>query len=149
MAAETGRNLLYSLRVKLIAVLLPLMTVCLLAAMLGLGKYLTEFFQRRAELETARLGQAIEMALRQSMLRKPELALSATLADVERTASIRRVWIIDKNGRVAHAADPPMIGRVLDMTRNSICTVCHAGTLTAGPPPFSLGMKPGLPSCAM
>ena len=131
MAAETRGGWLFSLRVKLIAVLVPLMAVCLLVAMLGLGKYLMEFFQRRAELETARLGQAVELALRQSMLRKPELALSATLADVERTPSIRRVWVIDKNGRVAHAADQAVIGLVLDKTKNSICTVCHAGRVIA------------------
>lgn len=131
MAAETRWGWMFSLRVKLIAVLVPLMTVCLWMAMLGLGNYLTEFFQRRAEVETARLGQAVELALRQSMLRKPELALGASLADVERTSSIRRVWIIDKNGRVAHAADRAVIGRLLDKTRNSICTVCHAGSRIA------------------
>ncbi len=126
MAAETRMGWLFSLRVKLIAVLVPLMTVCLLMAMLGLGKYLMEFFEGRAELETARLGQAVELALRQSMLRKPELALSASLADVKRTPSIRRVWVINKHGRVAQAADPAVIGLVLDKTKDSICTVCHA-----------------------
>ena len=126
MAVEIRRGWLFSLRVKLVAVLVPLMTVCLLIAMLWLGKYLMEFFQRRAELETSRLGQAVELALRQSMLRKPELALSASLADVKRTPSIRRVWVINKHGRVAQAADPAVIGLVLDKTKDSICTVCHA-----------------------
>jgi len=108
------------------------MTVCLLVAIVGLEKYLKEFFQRRAELETARLGQTVELALRQSMLRKPDLALSTTLADVQQTPGILRVWVIDKNGRVACAADHAVIGRVLDKTQNSICRVCHADRVFPG-----------------
>ncbi len=131
MAAETRGSWLFSLRLKLIALLVPLMTLCLLVAMVGLGKYLNGFFQLRAELETGRLGKAIELALRQSMLRKPELSLNATLADVGQTPSIRSVWVIDKNGRVAHAADQAVIGLVLDKSQNSICTVCHAGRVVA------------------
>jgi diguanylate cyclase (GGDEF)-like protein len=116
---------LFSLRVKLVAVLIPLMVVSMAVAMIGLGKFLKDFFQRRAELETAQLGQAVNSALRQSMLRKPELALTDTLAELEKTPSIRRVWVIDKKGRVAHAADRGMVGRVLDKKRDPICNVCH------------------------
>src|SRR3990172_9092987 len=125
MAVETRGSWLFSLKMKLIVVLVPLMTVCLLVAMVGVGKYLKEFFQQRAELEATRLGQAVELALRQTMLRKPELALSDVLADVHQTPDILRIWVIDKNGRVAHADDPAVIGLVLDRTQNSICTICH------------------------
>jgi hypothetical protein len=127
MAAKGRGGWLFSLRVKLIVVLVPLMTVCLLMAMLGLGKYL----KGRAELETDRLGQAVELALRQSMLRRSGLSLSAALADVERTPNIRRVWVIDRNGRVAQAGDPAKIGLVLDKSKDAICTVCHAGRVVA------------------
>jgi diguanylate cyclase (GGDEF)-like protein len=123
--SKTRGGWLFSLRVKLAAVLIPLTVLSMLVAMVGLGKFLHEFFQRRAELETAQLGQAVELALRQSMLRKPELALSETLADVEKTPGVRRVWVIDKNGRVAHAADRIVIGRALDKKKDSVCNVCH------------------------
>lgn len=128
-AHETGGGL-FSLRMKLLAVLIPFMAISLFVAIAGLGKFLQEFFQHRAELETGRLGQAVQLALRQSMLRTPEFALNNTLVDLERTPTLRRVWIIDKRGRVAHAADRAMIGRVLDKARDPICTVCHADGAT-------------------
>ena len=124
-ANSPPRRWLYSLTVKLLAALIPLMIICLSVAMAGLGEYLEKFFARRAELETARLGRAVELALRQTMLRTPGLALGATLADVARTPDIRRVWVIDKKGRVAHATNQAMVGRVLDMNHNSICRACH------------------------
>jgi diguanylate cyclase (GGDEF)-like protein len=108
------------------------MSACLLLAIVGLGRYLNEFFRHRAELETARLGQTVELALRQSMLKKPDLTLSRTLADVQQTPGILRVWVIDKNGRVARAGNQAAVGRVLDKTQNAICKACHAGTLFAG-----------------
>jgi hypothetical protein len=93
--SKTRGGWLFSLRVKLVAVLIPLTVLSMLVVMVGLGKFLHEFFQRRAELETAQLGRAVELALRQSMLRKPDLALSETLADVEKTPGVRRVWVVD------------------------------------------------------
>jgi diguanylate cyclase (GGDEF)-like protein len=115
---------------KLLAVLIPVMAISLFVAIGGLGEFLHDFFQRRAELETGRLGQAVQLAIRQSMLRTPESVLNDTLTDLEKTPSLRRVWIIDKRGRVSHAADTTMIGRVLDKARDPICTVCHAGGAT-------------------
>jgi diguanylate cyclase (GGDEF)-like protein len=104
----------------------------MLVAMVGLSKFLQEFFHRSQEAEAAQLGQAVTSALRQSMLRGSEQPLSDNLADLEKTPGLRRVWIIDKNGRVAHATDRAMIGRVLDKSRDPICTVCHTGGVTAG-----------------
>lgn len=125
MTGETRSGWFFSLRMKLIAVLVPLMAVCLLVAMIGLGMYLKDFFERRAQLEANRLSQAVELALRQSMLRKPDLALSAVLSDIHQTPDILRIWVIDLNGRVVHADDPGAIGLVLDKTQNSICKSCH------------------------
>ncbi|HEY5626733.1 MAG TPA: diguanylate cyclase [Nitrospira sp.] len=94
--------------------------------MLGLEKFLHEFFQHRAESKTAQLGQVIKSALRQTMLRNPSDGLVDTLDHLEKDSDIRRVWIIDKNGRVAHAADNSAMGRVLDKAHDPICTVCHS-----------------------
>src|SRR5208337_4874721 len=101
MPNESRGSWILSLRVKLVAVLIPLMGISMVAAMLGLSIFLQEFFQRRAEVETSRLGQAVKSALRQSMLRAPDQLLSDNLADLEKTPGLRRVWIIDKEGRVA------------------------------------------------
>ena len=125
MATESRGSWIFSLRVKLVAVLIPLMGISMLVAMVGLSQFLRQFFHRRTEVETARLGQAVKAVLRQSMLRAPYQALSDNLADLEKTPGLRRVWIIDRTGRVAHAADRAMIGRVLDKSRDPVCTVCH------------------------
>lgn len=124
---ETQANGIYRipLSLKLVAVLIPLMILSMAVAMFGLSIFLKQFFQRRAELETDRLGRAVELSLRQSMLRSSEPGLSATLADVEQTPSIRRVWLLDKNGRIAHASESEVIGRVLNKTQAPVCTLCH------------------------
>ena len=126
MSIETRSTWLFSLRVKLVAVLIPLTAISMLLAMAGSGKFLHDFFQRRAELETEQLGQAVKSALRQSMLRRPELFFSDTLRDVQKTPNIRRVWIIDKKGRIAHASDRVMIGKLLDQRQHPACTACHS-----------------------
>jgi diguanylate cyclase (GGDEF)-like protein len=130
--SQPRRRCQFPLRIKLLAVLLPLMVISMAVTMWGLSNFLGEFFQRRAELETDRLGQMVELALRQSMLRKPDLALNATLADVEQTPSIRRVWVIDRSGRIAHASDQAVIGRVLNRTQDPICKTCHDGGVAPG-----------------
>ena len=145
MSTESRGGWLFSLRVKLLAVLIPLMGISMLVAMVGLSKFLQEFFHRRAEVETARLGQAVTSALRQSMLMGSEQSLSDNLADLEKTPGLRRIWIIDKNGRVAHATDRAMIGRVLDKSRDPICTVCHTAGVTPGARTFFTRDETGTP----
>lgn len=145
MSTESRGGWLFSLRVKLLGVLIPLMAISMLVAMVGLGKSLQEVFHRSAEVETARLGQALTSALRQSMLRGSEQPLSDELADLEKTPGLRRVWIIDKNGRVAHAAPRAMIGRVLDKSRDPICTVCHTAGVTPGARTFFTVDETGTP----
>lgn len=136
---------LYSLRVKLVAVLIPLIVISMLLAMVGLGKFLQDFFQRRADWETEQLGQAVKAALRQLMLRRPVLSFSDTLADVQKTPNIRRVWIIDKTGRVAHAPDRAIIGKQLDKSKDPICTVCHANVVTPETRTFFTREENGIP----
>lgn len=126
MSNEARRGVRHSLRVKLLTALIPLMAISMLLAMAGLGKFLRDVFHDRAELETARLGIAVKSALRESMLRNPELALNNILADLGKTPGIQRIWVIDKNGRVAHAADRSVIGKVLNKRQDPRCTVCHS-----------------------
>jgi hypothetical protein len=81
------------------------MAISFLVAMLGLCKFLHEFFKHSAESETALHGQVLQSALRQSMLRKTELNVSETLADVAKTPSVQRVlvtglWHCETNRRL-------------------------------------------------
>ena len=145
MSTESRGGWLFSLRVKLLAVLIPLMGIFLLVAMVGLNRFLHEFFHRRAEVETARLGQAVTSALQQSMLMGSQQSLSNNLADLEKTPGLRRIWIIDEKGRVAHATDRAVIGRVLDKTRDPICTVCHTAAVTPGARTFFTQDETGTP----
>ena len=150
MDSQPRRRCRFPLRMKLVAVLIPLMVISMAVAMWGLNDFLKEFFQRRAELETARLGQVVELALRQAMLRTPDLALNATLADVGQTSSIRRVWVIDKNGRIAHASEQGVTGQVLNKAQDSICKVCHVeDQFPQRPAPSLRKMRQALPSSVM
>lgn len=135
----------FSLRMKLLVVLVPLLVVSMAVALLGLGRFLEGFFQRTAESETARLGQVVKSALRQQMLRKPDLVLEETLADLGKTQGLRRIWVIDKNGRIAHASDQAQIGRVLDKGREAICTVCHTDSVVPEPQTFFTRDESGIP----
>ena len=145
MSTGSRGGWLFSLRVKLLAVLIPLMGIFLLVAMVGLNRFLHEFFHLRAEVETARLGQAVTSALQQSMLMGSQQSLSNNLADLEKTPGLRRIWIIDEKGRVAHATDRAVIGRVLDKTRDPICTVCHTAAVTPGARTFFTQDETGTP----
>ena len=145
MPTETRASWLFSLRVKLVAMLIPLIVICMLLAMVGLGKFLQDFFQRRAELETEQVGQAVKAALRQSMLRRPVLSFSDALADVQKAPNIRRVWIIDTTGRVAHASDRAMVGKQLDRSKDPTCTVCHANVVTPETRAFFTHDETGIP----
>jgi diguanylate cyclase (GGDEF)-like protein len=138
-------NWLFSLRMKLVAALIPLIVISMLLAMVGLGEFLQGFFRRRAEMETEQLGQTVKAALRQAMLRRAVLSFSDTLADVQKTPNIRRVWIINKTGRVAHASDRAMIGKQLDRNKDPTCTVCHANVLIPGTRTFFTRDEAGAP----
>ena len=145
MPTKTRASWLFSLRVKLVAVLIPLIVISMLLAMVGLGNFLQGFFQRRAELETEQVGQAVKAALRQSMLRRPVVSFSDELADVQKTPNILRVWIIDKTGRVAHASDRASIGEQLDRSKDPTCTVCYANVVTPEARSFFTRDETGIP----
>ncbi len=125
VSAETAGRWLWSLRVKLLAALVPLTVISVAVGMVGLGTYLHTFFRRNAEHQANRLGVAIQSTLHPAMLENSVDSLGNALANLANDPEVRRVWIIDKNGRVGHAADKPAVGRVLDKSHDPICTVCH------------------------
>ena len=88
--AKNRSTWLFSLRVKLLAVLIPLLVISMSLAMVGLGKFLHNFFRQRAELETEQLGQTVKAALRQAMLRKSVLSFGEVLAVLRREFGRRR-----------------------------------------------------------
>jgi diguanylate cyclase (GGDEF)-like protein len=143
--AKTRSNWFFSLRMKLLAVLIPLLVVSILLAMVGLGKFLQDFFQQTAELETDQLGQAVKATLRQSMLRKPVLVVTDMLGDLQKAPNIRRVWIIDRIGRIAHASDRDMVGKVMDKRADPACTACHANGDTPQTRTFFTRDEAGIP----
>jgi diguanylate cyclase (GGDEF)-like protein len=128
MRTTIGSRWNSSLRTKLVVSLVAIQVVSLAAALLGLGEFLDNFFRKTAEAETAQLGLVVKAALRQQMLRVPNLTLDRTLADLKEAPRIQRVLIVGKDGRVAHATDQVMVGKVFDKARDTVCTVCHTGS---------------------
>lgn len=125
MSSETQGKFRFTLRAKLLAMLVPVMVLSVALGMAGLGSSLREYFRRNAERQTRTLGQAIQATLRPTMLENSVNGLAYALDDLAGNPEVRRVWIIDKAGRVGHAADKSAVGRVLDKSRDPICTVCH------------------------
>lgn len=115
-----------SLRFRLLALLALVQVLFLVAVLLGLNTFLRDLFERTAATETAELGRVIKSALRQQMMKAPELTVDHTLNDLRDVDGIRKILIVDKNGRVAHATDPKQVGTVLDKHREETCAVCHA-----------------------
>jgi diguanylate cyclase (GGDEF)-like protein len=114
------------LAVRFLVVLGLLHVVFLCGAFVGLDAFLERLFEDTARVEAADLGRIIKSALRQQMMRAPELTVDATLADLAANESVRGIWIVDKKGRVAHATDTRVVGKVLDRYRDATCVACHS-----------------------
>ena len=85
MSQTPPNGLRFPIRIKLLTAMIPLMAISMFLAMAGLGYFLRDFFHHRAELETAQLGLAVKSALRQSMIRNPELTIDGVLDDLQKT----------------------------------------------------------------
>ena len=120
----------FSLRTRLLATLAAIQIVFLVAALVGLDVFLGRFFEQIETSHASQLGRAIKLGLRQQMLREPAAGVESSLEDLRQVEGLQRVWIIDKNGRVAYATDRSMVGRVLDRQHDQACVACHAGTGT-------------------
>jgi len=117
----------HSIGLRLVVALAVIQLVFLVAALWGLNAFLGRQFENAAEAQTAELGRFVRSALRQQMMGDPVSGVGQTLEDIGRETAIHRIWIIDKNGRVAHATDSNAVGNVLDKRRDQACVACHAG----------------------
>jgi diguanylate cyclase (GGDEF)-like protein len=116
----------HSIGVKLLLALAVIQVVFLSAALLDLNAFLDRLFEDAAETRAADLGRLVRSALRQEMIREPVLGVAQVLSDIRRDTTIHRVWIIDKNGRIAHATDASIVGTVIER-RDPTCVACHGG----------------------
>jgi diguanylate cyclase (GGDEF)-like protein len=123
--ADVNRKWFFSLRTKLVATLVSILVAVALVAVIGLESFLGDFFEHIAESEASQLGHAIRLGLRHQMLREPGASVESSLEDLRPLKSLERVWVIDKNSRVAYATDHLTVGRVFDRRRDRACVGCH------------------------
>lgn len=114
-----------STRARLIALLLPVIAVATFVSVAGLEQFLSGFFRERVEREARMLSEAVLAALEQQMLRRVPEFTQRTIEDLGAAADIRRILLVNRAGRVAHAYPASERGRVLDPTSDEGCRDCH------------------------
>ena len=149
----------FSLRTRLLLVLIPIVALATLLSLAGLDVLLQRAFRQQMEGQMAALGEVLKAALQQQMLRITDDLLELTLTDVGDSGEIRRLLIVDPSGRVAHAFPRSERGLVFDKTRDAPCRNCHDGgkpataltsltTDASGIPVFRMATKlPNQPRC--
>ena len=115
-----------SLRLKIIAALFIVLSLSISAAMYGIWTYEQNQFINMTNNEARRGGQAIEKALRASMLKNDRQAIQAAVNDI---ASLyeppSRISIIDPAGTVQVSSSPELLGKTFDRYENPSCAICH------------------------
>ncbi len=126
MTAAGGRPRagLHSLRARLLAALLPVLALAAAASLVGLDRFLAGFLAEQMERETAALAEAIKASIQEQMLRRAEGLTQRALEEVGATGQFRRLMIVDRRGRVAHAFPAAERGRVVDPA-DERCRACH------------------------
>jgi len=117
----------FSLRTRLLLVLIPIVGLATLVSLAGLDAVLQRVFRQQMEGQMTALGEALKAALQQQMLRMTDDLLELTLTDAGDSGEIRRLLIVAPSGRVAHAFPRSERGRVFDKTRDAPCRDCHDG----------------------
>lgn len=125
------RGPLYSVRAKLLAVLLPIVALATLLSLAGLSLFLEDFFRRHMEAESSTLAEAIKASLQEQMLQRIDGLTQRTLESVGEAGHLKRILIVNAAGRVAHAYPASERGRVFDRASDPVCQNCH---VAAAPP---------------
>lgn len=134
---------LQPLKKKIIFWLLGVLTLSIIITMIVISVILRECLIKDSRLKTQELGSAIEASLGSLMTVRDPDKIQQTIDGLKNSgSSITRVFIINKNGKVAYSTDREEIGRSLDRFIEPSCVICHKG-VTAAPPESTTIIKDG------
>lgn len=112
-------------RAKLLGALVPVVLVATAAVTLSVTVSLERFLAGRLETDTAALTEVVRASLQQQMMLRVDLT-QRTVEDIAQATGIERILLLDRAGRVVHAAPAAERGRVLDARTDAACAGCHA-----------------------
>ena len=117
---------IYSLRRKMLAGLLGLLTVSIAVAMILIALLVRNSLIDDSAEKTQELGDTIQANLRTLMLKRDPDIIQDTIDQIGRKKeSIVRAFILDKAGRIVYSSDKADIGKVLNRLTERSCRGCH------------------------
>lgn len=127
MEASKSLNLdwLYGLKRKILFSMLLVLTLSIVATMAFIAIMLHNTLVSDSKLKTRELAIAIETNLEQLMLQNSPDAIQGSLEHLAReNESLRRIFILNNEGRIAYSSDPQEVGTQLNQ-QDSSCRICH------------------------
>lgn len=115
-----------TIRFKIIASMLVILSLSIGAALYGLWRYESSQLIAVARKEAMRSGRTIEKALRASMLKNDRDTIQRSINEIsEIVEPPSRISIVGLGGKVGFSSDPAMIGITLKRREDTSCTICH------------------------
>jgi len=116
----------HSLRFKITAALLLVLTVSISSAIFGIWTYERDEFIKMADVTAHLVGRAVAKHLRTAMLENDRPAVQATVEEISAIYEPpMRISIVNPGGLVAVSSDPLLIGKTIDRFSSPSCAGCH------------------------
>jgi diguanylate cyclase (GGDEF)-like protein len=129
--AQRPADWLYRYKRMIIVAILIASTLAVAVTMVSIAAFLRARLLEDSKAKTQELGEVIRLSFSNLMLVRNPDGIQHTLETiVSHESSIVKVFILNKNGRIAYSSDKRDIGVILDRFGDPSCTVCHTGPVT-------------------
>lgn len=117
---------LYSLKKKILFIILGIMSVTIIGTMLFIAIMLRDSMINESKLKSQELSSAVQSTLNSLMMtRNPDLLQNTFEKIGGDNSSVVNAFIINRNGKVIYSSDKSIIGTDLDKGSESSCIACH------------------------
>lgn len=124
---------LYRFKRRIITGLVLLLLVSTILSMLFITLMTRDYLLRNDAVTTGELAGSISSSLKSLMLRRSPEEIQNTITQLGQDKHIARIFILDREGRIAYSSDVQEKGKQLSMKDES-CRGCHSAS---GTPPSS------------
>lgn len=116
---------LFKLKRKILLGLLGILTLSILATVVFSVTLLRSHLLENSRQRATELNHSITASLRQLMLLGQPQVLQKALEGLRSDRELSNLFIIDRQGQVAYASNPALLGKVMDRRHDPTCTCCH------------------------
>ncbi len=120
-----GNEWLYRFKRKIIAGLVLLLLVSTILSMAFITVMAKDYLLKSSAVTTRELASSISSSLRSLMMRRTPDEIQNTITQLGRERHISRIFIINREGRVAFSSDQKENGKLLSMS-DETCRGCHS-----------------------